>query len=816
MVTQSPVPTIDASANHAPVQSTWNASEWQNQSFFLVSPGYLPATPLPVVWHGPSTPLASASFQTPPGMLQSPDSLWNTGPTDGTIEDGEVTAVTDDSNICKIKYERLIELVRKTEETEISDYMGAMSEVNSLVYDLITSDQSKSQVIVQEDPALLPECHVCRALNLIGDKDMAAKVESERVLLEAIAVTEGRFGEEHRGAYHFRVKLFILYENWACREGSTCSLLLRIMLLTLHKAPTGKAPDLISDLLELPDPAEPARCAWLQGSSRAQSLDASSHQLSALSIRDNKGRDSPRKVWSILSAISDRVGHIGDESKGELAPFLELILAQGPGSVDGSSYFWMVIFISAVSSNWGAICRAKTFIGNAASDHVPGSNAIKSSLKQLLENPYRLEPPAAPAVEREPCSEPSDGASLTKGQSKFDNISLLKAPLENLEELRVVLAEVSLWEFERSGHRQAFSNINTISELDMYDLLYDASRLGNSTLIQKLGKYFQNATFTWDTSFSNILNFEGDMPEWAPGGPPLHLAVSAGHYLTVDALLNAGADPDGPEGWDQSPLGVAAGHGHDDMVRLLIKGGAHVFADYRVLRIVFNTSDQELHEKCLEGIDLYDDMHTLLCFIVFVGQYERYGVLDMVSKLIRELLSRGDKNPSSGKPVLIHILDPFDREVLRDLLDEDDSGRGVELILDVLAGIHIEQQARGILKTALFGSTAAINDILNPTEASDLPPMHTLVSRNAPNALGVFLELDPNLAALDTQGNTSLHVAAARNRIACAQQLLQSGIDVDVKNNDGETAFEVAVRAGHPDIENLIVSHMGSVDGGEI
>jgi ankyrin repeat protein len=120
------------------------------------------------------------------------------------------------------------------------------------------------------------------------------------------------------------------------------------------------------------------------------------------------------------------------------------------------------------------------------------------------------------------------------------------------------------------------------------------------------------------------------------------------------------------------------------------------------------------------------------------------------------------------------------------------------------------------LKTALFGSTAAINDILNPTEASDLPPMHTLVSRNAPNALGVFLELDPNLAALDTQGNTSLHVAAARNRIACAQQLLQSGIDVDVKNNDGETAFEVAVRAGHPDIENLIVSHMGSVDGGEI
>jgi len=725
----------------------------------------------------------------------------------GIIEDGEVTADTDDSNVCKIKYERLIELVRKTEETRISDYMGAMSEVNSLVYDLITSDQSKSQVIVQEDPALLPECHVCMALKVIGNEDMAAKVESERVLLEAIAITEGRFGEEHRGAYHFRVKLFLLYENWDCRADSTCSLLLRIMLLTLHNVPTGKAPDLITDLLELPDSAEPVRCAWLQGSSRAQSLDASSHQLSALSIRDNKWGDSPRKAWSILSAITNQAGRIDSESEGELASFLGLILDQGPGSADGSSYFWIAIFISAVSSNWGAICRAKTFIGNAASDHVPGSNAIKSSLEQLLENPYRLEPSAAPGVEREPCSELSDGASLAKGQSKFDNISLLKAPLENLEELRVVLAEVSLWELDRSGHRQAFSKIKIISDYDMYNLLSDASQLGNSTLIQKLGKYFQNATFSWDTSFSDILNFEGEVAEWAPGEPPLHLAVSAGHYLTVDALLNAGADPDGPEGWDHPPLGVAAEHGHDDVVRLLIRRGANVYVDDLILSIVFRASDQELHEMCLEAIDEYDAMRFWLCSMVFVGQYERYGVLDMVSKLIGEQLSTRDKNPSSGKPVLNHILDPSERAELRHFLDEDNSGRGLELILDVLTGVHIEQQARGILKTALFGYTDAINAMLNPNEASEFPSMHTLVSRNAPNALGVFLELGPNLAALDTQGNTSLHVAAARNRIVCAQQLLQSGIDVDFKNNDGETAFEIAVRAGHLDIENLIVSY---------
>lgn len=819
MVAQSSVPSIDASANHAPIQSTWNASEWQNQAF-LVSPGYLPATPLPVVWHGPSTPLASTSFQTPPGMLQSPESLWNTGPMDGIIEDSEATTATDDSNVCKIKYERLIESVRKTEETEISDYVGAMSEVNSLVYDLITSDQSKSQVIVQEDPALLPQCHVCMALKVIGNNDMAAKVESERVLLEAIAVTEGRFGEEHRGAFHFRVKLFLLYENWGCRAGSTYSLLLRIMLLTLHKVPTGKAPDLISGLLELPDSAEPVRCAWLQGSSRAQYLDTSSHQLSTLSIRDNKVRDSPRNVWSILLAITNRVEcSVDDWPEHELfESFLELILDHGPESADGSSYFWMATFISVLSGMWGAIYRAKIFIGNTVSEHFPGSNAIKSSLEQLFENPYRLEPSAAPAVEREPCLEPSDGASPAKGQSKFDNTRLLNGPLQNLDELGAVLAEVSLWELERSDHRQAFLNVKIIHSFEMYGLLCDAARLGNSTLIQKLGNHFENATFRPDTSFSDILNIEGRVGEWANlDESALHFAISAGHYRTVDALLNAGADPNGPAESDQTPLDVAAENGHDDIVRLLTRRGATVFGNTRVLRIVFRASDQELHEKCLETLCLdnymHPHMHSLLCSIALVGQYERYEGLDMVSKLIGKALSTRDKKPSSGKPVLNQILRPFEREELHDFLDEDDSGRGVELILDVLAGVHIEQQARGILKTAIFGSTAAINDMLNPTEASESPPMHKLVSRNAPNALGVFLELGPNLAALDTQGNTSLHVAAARNRIDCAQQLLQSGIDVDVKNNDGETAFEIAVRAGNPDIENLIVSHMGSVDG---
>jgi hypothetical protein len=121
-----------------------------------------------------------------------------------------------------------VELIRKIEETQTLNYMETMSEINSLVYDLVTSDQQRSQAVDQKDPALTATCYVCRALETIGTNNMAAKVESERILLEAIAVSEG---EEHRGALHYRVKLILLYNDWDCRIDEIDSLLLQTLLL---------------------------------------------------------------------------------------------------------------------------------------------------------------------------------------------------------------------------------------------------------------------------------------------------------------------------------------------------------------------------------------------------------------------------------------------------------------------------------------------------------------------------------------------------------------------------------------------------------
>jgi hypothetical protein len=160
-------------------------------------------------------------------MLQSPEALWNTGVVEETVEEGDLETVMDDSDTCKAKFERLVALVRNTEETEVSDYMGTMLDVNTLVYELVKSDQSRSQLSFKHNSTPIPTCYVCMALSEIGTKEMANKVESERVLLEAIAVCEGCFGEQNFPAFHYRVKLFFLYENWSCRTDDAVGLLLR-------------------------------------------------------------------------------------------------------------------------------------------------------------------------------------------------------------------------------------------------------------------------------------------------------------------------------------------------------------------------------------------------------------------------------------------------------------------------------------------------------------------------------------------------------------------------------------------------------------
>lgn len=812
-VAQSPGPVFDTSTGQALVQSPCNPSEFQNQASFLTSPGNIAHTPLPN-WYGPSTPLAPPSYQTPPGMLQSPERLWNIGVMDEIVEEGDNEIVMDDPDACKAKCERLVALVRKTEETEVSDYMGTMLDVNTLVYDLVNSDQSRSQLSFKHKSTPIPMCYVCRALNEIGTKEMANKVESERILLEAIAVCEGCFGEKHSAAFHYRVKLFLLYENWSCRTDDTGGLLLRIMLLASRACPAAKASDLMTELLP-EELADDGKCIWLQGSSWGPFASTSSRHFSALSIQDHATWDSLCNIWGIISAVTARCGSIKDEDRPEFELLFEMILKHDPSSVEGSSYFWMTIFISVVNVMWGVIYNSKDMISNTASEDFPGSAAIKLSLEELVHSKgkYWLEKQPLTVGHDESDPEKGDSSSLGPHQTKFVDLSKLKGPLKDLKEMRLVLAEVSLEQLAKAGSSNFLPKFILIESYEIHKLLCEAAELGNSALIQKLKAQFGNFKFQDDDdiSFMNLLNADGPVREWGLGGyRPLDLAIRWNRYLTVEALLDAGADPDGAADSDSLPIEIAAESSHFDIVQLLIKrggGGSTPSTRVYVLRRLMSLCGKNVYEEWFTNASEYDNVFSLLFYMGLFGELEEYEYLDVVSVRAKEQLkSLREKTPISGEPFLRSVLTELERNELQNSLEEeflgeeDGTGRGLELILDVLTGVHVEQQARGILRTALFGSAEETNEILDPPKISDYLGLHTLVSRNAPNSLGVFLELGPNLEALDTKGNSALHVAATWNRLLCARQLLKFGIDRSTENKDGKTADQIAFENGYMEI----------------
>jgi len=517
------------------------------------------------------------SLQTPPGILLSPEAVWNTGSDDGTQNRSHATEDTNHSETYELKYTRFVELVKETEGTEGIDYMKAMFEFNGLLFDLITYDQSKSEMVVENLTAYSPKCYVCRALADIGIETMTSKVESERVVLEAIAISEGRFGEEHGAALHFRVKLFFLYRDWSCRSSESKSILLEIALLVMRDESTKNIADLSSELLSLPNSKERIPCEWLQSAARKSFLATSSHQMPAPSLRREAVLRSPRNVWVIITATMD--GAIYDnEGLLKLEPLLDLILRQGPESVDGSLFFWMATFFSAIHGLWGPVFNSRHLIINTAiRASLSGSITLIASLEQLRDNPYRLEQPPEIAMTGEGGSNSgvSDRPSTAKVHSRFDNISKFKGPVKNLKQLRLVLAEISLSELEKTHHSEVPPFLLSDGFI-MLDVLLDAARFGNSNLIKQLGTHFGTTFIKGMFPLTEFLNLSGEVGEWQFDEAPLHLAVSAGHTLTVEALIDAGADPNGPDGWDETPIFLAANAGHDEIVILLIKRGAMV------------------------------------------------------------------------------------------------------------------------------------------------------------------------------------------------------------------------------------------------
>ncbi len=60
----------------------------------------------------------------------------------------------------------------------------------------------------------------------------------------------------------------------------------------------------------------------------------------------------------------------------------------------------------------------------------------------------------------------------------------------------------------------------------------------------------------------------------------------------------------------------------------------------------------------------------------------------------------------------------------------------------------------------------------------------------------------------DPDGNTPLHYAVSKNNLAIVQMLIDAGADQNIKNNNRETAIDIAQRNNSIEITDLLIDKM--------
>lgn len=90
-------------------------------------------------------------------------------------------------------------------------------------------------------------------------------------------------------------------------------------------------------------------------------------------------------------------------------------------------------------------------------------------------------------------------------------------------------------------------------------------------------------------------------------------------------------------------------------------------------------------------------------------------------------------------------------------------------------------------------------------------PLHCAVHYNRPYYVKLLLENKANIDAVIKwcyhKENTALQDAAEYGFEECVRLLLDYGADIDIKNKDNLSAYDLAIKHGHENIANIILSH---------
>ncbi|MHC4154047.1 MAG: ankyrin repeat domain-containing protein [Planctomycetota bacterium] len=313
-------------------------------------------------------------------------------------------------------------------------------------------------------------------------------------------------------------------------------------------------------------------------------------------------------------------------------------------------------------------------------------------------------------------------------------------------------------------------------------------------------------------------------------------AVKKGDVEHVRKLITPRVDVNAKDRKGQTPLHFAARHGHEQIARLLIAGGADVNVNmsdesWTPLLDAASTGHTKLAKLLLEKgakVDVGDDYgYTPLYYAIWSEDQE----------MVRMLIAAGaDVNsaPNERDPYnpLFYVVWMADANLVRAFIDaganvnyKDKNGWtplhyalreiGVDVAKQFVgAGVEMPDLHKAILQ----GDTDKVRQLVESgTDVDTRDKLGWTASFWALSAKqkGVFeylLNKGANVTAKTNGGLTLLHQASKAGSVEIVKQLMAKGADVSVKDKDGQTPLQCAASEGHKEVVKLLVAKGADVN----
>ena len=289
------------------------------------------------------------------------------------------------------------------------------------------------------------------------------------------------------------------------------------------------------------------------------------------------------------------------------------------------------------------------------------------------------------------------------------------------------------------------------------------------------------------------------------GVTALLLAVRNGYPLTIDLLLEQGADPMTKDNQGWNALHVATAFGRDNVLRLLLAKQfdwdleARAFDGKTVLLLAVGNGHLTIIDLLLEqGADPTAKDNQGCNAIHRAAGYGRDTVLEFL--LTKQSERSLETQTSDGSTALL-------------LAAKNSHFGAVELLLKKGAKLKGAQEpGLTVLHRAAEGGHETVVkllldmgfDIDTQTETK-CTALHMAAEAGHEAVVQVLLDSGAIADIKTDSGWTALHGAAGYGHVAVVRLLLENGVDITAKENDGGTALHSAAACGHEDVVQLLL-----------